>query len=443
MEEIWKILVVDDDQVDRMAVYRALKAAGMKLILSEAGDYAMAIAALKESTFDCIFLDYRLPDKDGLVLVQDLRQNGVKIPLVVLTGQGDEQIAVELMKAGATDYLPKSKVSSEALSRILRNAIRIHRAELEIEQATQQREQLVRQREDFVYRLTHDLRTPLVAADRMLTLLTQGAFGPTSSEMEKAIATMIRSNQNLLQMVNTILEVYRHDAGQKTLSFSPCNLSTLIQEVVQELMPLASEKGIALNAGSTVPALPLNTHHAKTGEEGANNGEMGVTTVMGDRLELRRVLTNLVGNAIKFTDQGTVDVRLIGTLIESSNLTQQTTEQLAERSVAAVVAEQPPHKTAAEKTIAEKTIAEKASAQTNAWVCVEVEDTGVGLSAEDQKVLFERFRQGKNKRSGSGLGLYLSHRIIEAHHGAISVSSEVGKGTLFRIRLPVQKNCDR
>src|SRR6478672_1078774 len=138
MEEILKILVVEDDEVDRMAIRRSLKSVGFLMELSEAEDCQSAIATLKQKNFDCVFLDYRLPDGDALTLVKDIRKAGFKMPLVVLTGQGDEQIAVELMKAGASDYISKGKVSAESLSRSLRNAVRVYRAESQAYQATQQ-----------------------------------------------------------------------------------------------------------------------------------------------------------------------------------------------------------------------------------------------------------------------------------------------------------------
>ncbi|NEQ29240.1 MAG: response regulator, partial [Microcoleus sp. SIO2G3] len=137
MEEIIKILVVEDDEVDRMAVRRSLKTAGISVEMSTAVDCKSAIATLDQENFDCVLLDYRLPDGDGLALVQEVRSTGSKIPLVVLTGQGDEQTAVELMKAGASDYLPKSKLSPDTLSRSVRNAVRIYRAEREAVLATQ------------------------------------------------------------------------------------------------------------------------------------------------------------------------------------------------------------------------------------------------------------------------------------------------------------------
>lgn len=137
MKEIIKILLVEDDEVDRMAVSRALKTTGMAAEIVAAVDCQNAIASLTQQTFDCVLMDYRLPDGDGLGLVQQIRDMGLKLPLIVLTGQGDEQIAVQLMKLGASDYLPKSKLSPEMLTRSLRNAVRIYRAESKAAQATE------------------------------------------------------------------------------------------------------------------------------------------------------------------------------------------------------------------------------------------------------------------------------------------------------------------
>ena len=137
MEDILNILVVEDDEIDRMAVRRALKKAGVQIQISEVESCQSAIATLKEQSFDCVFLDYRLPDGDALHLVKNVRAANLKVPLVVLTGQGDEQIAVDLMKAGASDYLSKGKISPDSLYRSLSNAIRVSRAEMQVELATQ------------------------------------------------------------------------------------------------------------------------------------------------------------------------------------------------------------------------------------------------------------------------------------------------------------------
>ncbi len=123
------ILLVDDDDVDRMAVRRALKSADLAVELTEATDGAAALELLRTRTFDCALLDYLLPDRDGLSVVREARQAGVATPLIVMTGQGSEQVAVDLFKAGANDYLSKGRLSLDHLAQSIRSAVRVHRAE--------------------------------------------------------------------------------------------------------------------------------------------------------------------------------------------------------------------------------------------------------------------------------------------------------------------------
>ncbi len=391
MKAPFRVLIIDDDEVDRIKVRRALRSTGSTVDFADAADAKSAIAILgseEPEPFDCIFLDYRLPDQDGLAVLKTIHQMGIRFPIIVLTGQGDERIAVEVMKAGATDYLPKSSLSNDRLSHTFYNAMRIHKAEIQAELANQQLqesyeqlklqnqklERLALERQDFISHLTHDLRTPLIAADMMLKLFQKEVFCPLSAEMHAAIVAMVRSNQVLMDMVNTLLEVHCYEAGSKTLTFITCNLGKIVSEVIQELQPLAVEKGIILRLSrkDRMPDPPQ-------------------IEIMGDFLELRRMVTNLVGNSIKFTDTGYVEVNL------------GISEDPADRKL----------------------------------VILTVEDTGFGMSKEIQSTIFERFRKGTHKQSGSGLGLHLVQRIVNAHQGTVSVSSELGKGSLFTVQLPL------
>jgi two-component system, sensor histidine kinase and response regulator len=395
-----QILIVDDDEVDRMAVQRALAKSGISLTTTEATTYAEAIDQLKTHQFDCTFVDYGLPDQNGLALVQAARRLDIKHPLVVLTGQGDEQIAVDLMKAGATDYLTKSQISPTTLARVLRNAMRLDRAERAVKATNQQLKQtndrllqqnhdLEQQRQqieaqnlqqiDFIAHLTHDLRTPLVAANLMFKLFQREAFGKLSVEMQTALAAMDRSNENLLDLVNTLLEVHHYESGNKTLTFTSCNIWEIVQEVVRELAPLAQHKSVELTASKTIE-------------------HPGLITVLGDCQEIRRMITNLLGNALKFTDVGNVQLKL-GFSPASSD------------EIAAI----------------------------NGWVTIDVQDTGLGIAADEQRMIFERFRTGQHRQAGSGLGLHLVHRIVTTHSGTISVTSELGQGSLFKVRLPAHQ----
>ncbi len=130
-----KILIVDDDDVDRMAVRRALKASGLDVLVTEAEDADSALAKLEREHFDCTLLDYRMPGSDGLDVVRRAREKGMMVPFIMLTGFGDEQTAVELMKAGAADYIPKNMLTPERLALSLRGVVRVHQAEIEANRA--------------------------------------------------------------------------------------------------------------------------------------------------------------------------------------------------------------------------------------------------------------------------------------------------------------------
>lgn len=367
------ILVVDDSPDNVFLIQTILEEEGYAIATAEDG--ASALAQIEHSPPDLVLLDVMMPGMDGFEVTKRIRQNKKLsfIPILLITAHDKPSVAQGL-DMGADDFIRKPVEVDELLARV--------RSLLRLKHSVDERDQIARQREDYVSRLTHDLRTPLVAADRMLALFQQGALGEMAPTMLEAIVTMARSNQNLLQMVNTLLEVYRFEAGRKTLSFLLVDLRQLLQEVIKELTPLALEKKLSLQA----------EFDEKT----------PIGKVMGDRLELHRLFTNLVGNAIKFTDKGAVTVRL-GQSLMPANLS---SKQQAN----------------------------------SAYIAVEIEDTGPGIASEEQEMLFERFRQGNHKRSGSGLGLYLSRRIVEAHQGTIQLNSEPGKGSVFIVYLPVRSS---
>jgi two-component system sensor histidine kinase/response regulator len=351
-----RILAVDDSPDNLFLIEAILTEAGYPVFCQTDG--ISALKSLEGNPPKLILLDVMMPGIDGYEVTRRIRNNPHLpfIPILLITAY-DQSSVVEGLDAGADDFIRKPVEVDELLARV--------RSLLRLKHSIDEQAKMSRQREDFVSRLTHDLRTPLVAADRMLQLFRQGALGQLTPAMQEAIGTMIGSNQNLLRMVNTLLEVYRYEAGRKTLAFSSLDFSQLIREVVEELTPLAREKGLKMGRDGIEP----------------------VIAVCGDPLELRRVAMNLVGNAIKFTDVGGVNVRLWA------------------RSGEAVL---------------------------------EVEDTGEGMGEDDRAIIFQRFRQGKHKRSGSGLGLHLAARIVAAHEGSIDVQSEPGRGSHFTVRLPAK-----
>ncbi|NJM61868.1 MAG: hybrid sensor histidine kinase/response regulator [Oscillatoriales cyanobacterium RU_3_3] len=366
-----RILVVDDAPDNVLLVQTILEEEGYEI--SSADNGFSALSQIDKSPPDLLLLDVMMPGMDGYEVTQRIRQKKELpfIPILLITAH-DSASVVQGLDMGADDFIRKPVEMDELLARV--------RSLLRLKHSVDERNSIALQREDFVSRLAHDLRTPLVAADRMLTLMQQGALGEISLPMRDAFGTMVRSNRNLITMVNMLLEVYRYEAGRKSLSFAAVDLQQLVSEVIQELSPLADAKDLSLNFDLTSDA-----------------DSAAIAQYPGDRLELHRLLTNLVGNAIKFTDSGSIDIRMKA--VNSPNSGSLKNQPLA-------------------------------------WVIIEIQDTGPGISEEEQAKLFERFGSGTHKKSSTGLGLHLCRQIVEAHRGTIEAKSESGKGTLFTVCLP-------
>jgi two-component system, NarL family, sensor kinase len=235
-------------------------------------------------------------------------------------------------------------------------------------------EKLANLREDFVFTLTHDLKTPLLGAIETLKAFQQERFGAVTEMQHKVLSTMIRSHQASLQLIGTVLDVYRNDAEGIRLERSPVNLIELTEQVVHTLRDLMSSYQVSIH---------LNTK-ASTVQS---------CWVNGDALQLQRVLSNLLINAIHHSPtNGNVEV-----ILQSENS---------------------PH--AAQQ------------------VAVKVLDEGPGIHSEELPQLFERFYQGHSDRQakGSGLGLYLSRQIVEAHSGTIWAENRTSRGAMFGLCLP-------
>ena len=311
-----EVLIVDDDEVDRMALKRALNNTSIQLQISEAVDANAALKNLETHDYGCIFLDYNLPGKNGLELARQIRGQGLRMPLIVLTGQGDEQTAVELMKAGVSDYLPKSKLSAEAIARLMRSSIRMHRAELLVEKANkdlrennrllekknkelaQQRryihqqnlqlQEVSRLKSEFLATMSHELRTPLNAIIGFSQIMIGQGKGPLNTVQQDMLGRILANGKNLLELINDILSFSKLEAGRLELQPAEFNVTDLVIKTVDELQSLASQKSLTLEVDISLSD-PM---------------------VVNDSVRLRQILVNLLSNAIKFTEEGRVKVAL-------------------------------------------------------------------------------------------------------------------------------------
>jgi len=235
----------------------------------------------------------------------------------------------------------------------------------------QSKEELMRLREDFTSTLTHDLKTPILGAIETLKAFQAERFGSVSSAQNPVLATMIRSHQTSLQLLETLLDIYRNDTEGLTLHLKPVDLTALGEETARALFDLAASRRVYLSLRY------------------GNSDFRRSLWVNGDTLQLQRVLTNLLINAINHSRRGD----RIKIVLES-----------------------------------------QASYQV-----VKILDTGSGIKPEEFPHLFERFYQGQGDRQakGTGLGLYLSRQIIAAHGGTIWAENRSPAGALFGFKLPV------
>jgi two-component system, sensor histidine kinase and response regulator len=222
------ILAVDDIPDNLLLIQLALEQEGHQVVLANDGE--TALRQIKQSPPNLILLDVMMPKMDGYEVTRRIRQdkNIPFIPILLVTAR-EESSLVQGLDAGADEFVRKPFQIDELQARV-RSMLRL--------------KETIDQRENFVSCLTHDLRTPLVAANRMLDLIKKEAFGCVSCQQGEAIDNIVSSNQNMLEMLNTLLETHHYELGQKILSFIDVNLHQLITEVVTELQPLATEKGI-------------------------------------------------------------------------------------------------------------------------------------------------------------------------------------------------------
>lgn len=359
MELSARVLVVDDVPENLSLIDAILQSQGFEIIKANNG--GLALEKIRISPPHLILLDVMMPEIDGYQLIQKVRQdsNLPHIPILLISTD-DQASVIKGLALGVDDFIRKPLHIGELIARV--------RSLLQLKHSIDEREQMVRIREDFVSRLTHDLRTPLVAAERMFSLMQQGVLGELSENLLEVIDAMTRNNRNLLQMVNNLLEVYLYEADRKTLDYTEVDLPAIILEVIRELQPLADEKH-----------LPLDFLWAAKAKY----------TLMGDQLELRRMATNLIANAIKFTDSGSVNVSLSIDVLELKQL------------------------------------------------IFTVSDTGIGITEEEKICIFDLFPTNDQRCVSSGLGLYLSRQIIEKHRGKITVDSQLDQGTTFTVYLPL------
>ncbi len=361
MEAKSKILLIDDEEVVLDSCAQIL--AGGPYQVASASDGTAGLRLVEEFQPDLVFVDLKMPGISGFEVLEKIGAMDPTIVMVVITGFATIGSAVDAMKKGAYDFLPKP-FTPEEFRLITRRSLEKRKLTLETIALRREKEML---REHFAHIVSHELKSPLNAVQQNLMALEFELSGTLNEVQKDKLARTKNRINDLIKLINSWLRAISIDADQLQKTFTQVSVKNEISEALETVAPYATRKDVEI----------------------ATSISDRLTPISGDDLSLSEALTNIIGNAVKYSHDGS-------------------------------------------------RVTVKAEEEADA-ILITIRDEGVGIAKEDLPHIFEGFYRGKSGQaaaSGHGIGLAVSRQIIEAHHGSIAVESEPGKGTTFIVRLP-------
>jgi|HubBroStandDraft_6_1064221.scaffolds.fasta_scaffold161121_2 signal transduction histidine kinase len=295
-----RVLLIEDNLADARLTRELLNEAnpgGFDLV--HAATLQHGIDALATAEFGIVLLDLSLIDAQGLDTVRRLRQQHPRVPIIVVSGLDDEEVALEALHNGAQDYLVKGQGDGHLIARAMRYAIERKRTELQLIEARDLAEAASQAKSAFLANMSHELRTPLNAIIGFSEIIAGELFGAEASGLYRQYAGHINgSGQHLLKLVNEVLDVSKFVAGQLDLEEVPVDLAELLHECVDLMELQLGEKRLALCL-----AVPED-----------------LALLTADPLRLKQVLLNLLSNSVKFSKPDTA-VEIAVALTQEGDLT--------------------------------------------------------------------------------------------------------------------------
>ncbi len=400
-----RFLLLEDSLLDAELICANLTAGGIVYEVMQVTNRAEFQAALSEK-FDLILADYSLPGFDGLTALQISQDLGLDIPFIFVTATLGEELAIETLKSGATDFVLKQRLERlvHSVQRALREAEerRLHQqaqrallaSETQLRAQTEQLQEANQLKDQFLAILSHELRSPLNAILGWSKLLRTRKFDEVT--FNRALEIIERNATLQTKLIEDLLDISRIIRGKLTLDPQPTNIIPPITAAIDNIRLAAEAKSIdlqliVLDFEQVYSPVYLTEH------KDSNFNEKSKFLVSGDANRLQQIFWNLISNAIKFTPTGgQVEICL---------------EEVA------------------------------ACAQ------ITVKDTGKGIPPEFLLHVFDSFRQADGSitrnHGGLGLGLAIVRHLVELHGGTVSVESPgEGQGATFTVQLPLLRKVD-
>lgn len=356
------ILVVDDTPANLQLLVGLLKDHGYRVRPVPSGP--LALQAAEASPPDLILLDITMPEMNGYEVCQRLKANPrlSDIPVLFISAMNEPLDKVRAFQAGGVDYVTKPFHAEEVEARV-RTHLTLRQQQRALAANLAKLESSERMRDSLTHMIVHDMRTPLSVLQMTFDMMGVD-FRAADEDAQSMLANARSSLATLTEMVAQMLDISRLESGQMKLDQQPVNLGDLVHAIVATLQPLLGRRQIQVESPPSVVA--------------------GV-----DPQVIRRVIGNLLGNALKFSPE---DGRIVVSVQASSGVAR-----------------------------------------------VEVVDQGPGIAPEHHAKVFEKFGQidGAKRHLGTGLGLTFCKLAVEAHGGRIGIVSELGKGCTFWFTVPL------
>jgi signal transduction histidine kinase len=357
-----KVLLLEDDPGDADYIRALLSETEGRVNVVYSDRLSSGIEHLAKEKFDVVLSDLGLPDSQGIETFIRIHTLYPDLPVIVLTGLHDEELAVKAVRSGAQDYLVKGRVDGGFLLKSMRYSVERQKLITTLENRLMEIGKLGRERKNILSMFAHDIKNAIIPSIGFLARTLSGKTKDAKADLE-LVRDKLTTAEHLLK---TFIEFSRFETEEYKPLLGPFDLEAAVLKQIESATREADQKQIKITY---------------------NFSERPFPPVEADGAMIHRVIANLLDNAVKYTIEGTIGIRVM-------NIPQD--------------------------------------------VLVEVKDTGIGIDNDQIPHIFDAFYRAAHEVRGSGLGLSIARTIVEAHGGQIWVKSAPGMGSTFSFTLPRQ-----